>query len=178
MTTLHTPPESATMPAMGPLAWLFSRHVLYPDRYAWYVLASALDVMVTVTVLVHLGAREVNTFAQWSIERFGTWGLIGLKFLSVMLVVAICEYVGRRRPKMGRLLATAAIFASLMPVFAAMVQIVVLMTRGEMEVQPWPHVEPGAVYLPGAGLDGWAGASLAAAARALASFFSASIAWL
>src|SRR3954464_993197 len=105
---------------MRPLDWLYARHVLYPDRYAWYVLASALDVMVTVTVLVHLGAREVNTFAQWSIEHFGTWGLISLKFISVVLVVGICEFVGRRRPKMGQLLATLAIFASLTPVLAAM----------------------------------------------------------
>src|SRR5690349_11853101 len=102
------------------------RHVLYPDRYAWYVLASALDGMVTITVLVHLGAREVNTFAQWSIERFGNWGLIGLKFLSVILVVLICEYVGRRRRRLGAALATAAIFLSLIPVVAAMTQVVYL----------------------------------------------------
>src|SRR2546426_5662337 len=79
--------SDATLPSLPP----HRRPVLYPDRYAWYVLASSLDVMVTVTLLVHLGGREVNSFAQWSIERFGTWGLIGLKFLSVILVVAICE---------------------------------------------------------------------------------------
>jgi uncharacterized membrane protein len=124
---------------MRPLHWLYTRHVLYPDRYAWYVLTSALDVMVTVMVLVHLGAREVNTIAQWSINQFGTWGLIGLKFMSVALVIAICEYVGRRRERSGRWLATAAIFASLLPVFAAMTQVVYLLSRGEMEVQPWPH---------------------------------------
>lgn len=119
--------------------WLRTRHVLYPNRYAWYVLASALDIMVTVTVLVHLGAREVNTIAQWSIDRFGTWGLIGLKFLSVVLVVLICEYVGRRREKMGRWLATGAIFASLLPVGAALAQILILLMMDRLELEPWPQ---------------------------------------
>jgi len=120
---------------------LHRRHVLYPDRYAWYVLASALDVMVTVTVLVHLGAREVNSFAQWSIDRFGTWGLIGLKFLSVILVVAICEYIGRRHRRGGAALATLAIFLSLTPVAAALTQVVYLTVKGQLVVTPWPRTE-------------------------------------
>jgi len=127
---------------MQPIAWLQTRHVLYPNRYAWYVLASAMDIMMTVTVLVHLGAREVNTIAQWSIEQFGTWGLIGLKFLSVILVVAICEHVGRKRELAGRWLVIGAIFASLLPVGAAMAQIVYLLAMGQLEVQPWPPLDP------------------------------------
>jgi uncharacterized membrane protein len=115
------------------------RHVLYPDRYAWYVLVSALDIIVTVTVLVHLGAREVNTFAQWSIERFGTWGLIGLKFASVIVVVLICEHIGRKHERAGRWLATAAIVLSLMPVAAALGQVAYLLLTGRLEVQEWPR---------------------------------------
>ncbi len=109
-----------------------ARPVLYPDRYAWYVLASALDVMLTVTVLVHLHGREVNTLAQWSIDRFGTWGLIGLKFLSVILVVCICEYVGKHRRDVGRAVATIAIGISLVPVTAALVQIGALSLQGRI----------------------------------------------
>jgi hypothetical protein len=125
-------------PAPGPI---YRRHVLYPDRYAWYVLASALDIMVTITVLVHLGAREVNTFAQWSIEHFGTWGLIGLKFFSVIIVVLICEHIGRRKPRVGAGLATAAIFLSLMPVAAAMAQVVYLTAHGDLVITEWPPVK-------------------------------------
>ena len=123
--------------------------LLYSDRYAWYVLVSAMDVMVTVKLLVHLGmreedvvdehqiiAREANTFAQWTIDQFGTWGLIGLKFLSVILVVAICEYVGRRNQRAGRRLAFAAIFLSLIPVAAALVQVAYLTATGELVVEP------------------------------------------
>lgn len=132
-TPLATP---QTYPTHGPI---HKRHVLYPDAYAWYVLASALDVMVTITVLVHLGAREVNTFAQWTIEYFGTWGLIGLKFISVIIVVVICEHIGRKRLHLGRSLAVAAIFASLFPVTAALGQVAYYTATGRLVIQEWPH---------------------------------------
>ena len=125
--------------------------MLYPDMYAWYVLVSALDIMVTVKLLTHLGesevapppgavtAHEVNTFAQWTIDRFGTWGIIGLKFLSVIVVVAICEHVGRRRPMLGRTLAFGAIFVSLLPIASALVQVAYLTATGRLIVEDWPR---------------------------------------
>ena len=119
--------------------------VLYPDRYAWYILASVLDITVTVSVLIHYGAKEVNSIAQASIELFGTWGLIGLKFLTLVIVIAICEYVGRRRPRLGRMLATIAIAMSLMPVLAATTQVFWLWGDGELEHTEWPrdlHTDP------------------------------------
>ena len=125
----------AMPPTHGPI---HKRHVLYPDAYAWYVLASALDVMVTVTVLVHLGAREVNTIAQWTIEHSGTWGLIALKFVSVIVVIAICEHIGRRRATIGRTLAVVAIFGSLLPVTAALSQVAYLTATGRLLIQDWP----------------------------------------
>lgn len=117
------------------------RPVLYPERYAWYVLVSALDIMFTVTLLIHLGAREVNMIAQRAIELFGTWGLIGLKFSSVILVVAICEYIGRRHERKGRALATAAIFISLFPVAAALAQVLFVAAFGNLQWVPWPPTE-------------------------------------
>jgi Domain of unknown function (DUF5658) len=143
---------NATASTLG----IHRRPVLFPDAYAWYVLVSALDVMVTVAVLVHLGAQEVNTFAQWSIEQFGTWGLIGLKFLSVVLVVLICEYIGQRRAALGRRLAVAAIFLSLLPVAAALAQVVYFTARGETVIQEWPRAEAASVKVirpPGARLS-------------------------
>jgi uncharacterized membrane protein len=128
-------------PSRNPLAST-GRPVLYPDQYAWYIFASALDIMVTITVLVHLGAREVNMLAQRSIELFGTWGLIGLKFLSVILVVGICEFVGRRRPRAGKRLATAAILISLVPVFSAIIQAAALGVTGNLQFVAWPQPGP------------------------------------
>lgn len=113
--------------------------VLYPDRYVWYVFVSALDIMLTVFVLVHLGMTEANTFAQWSIDHFGTWGLIGLKFLSVMVVIIICEFVGRRDLKRGKRLATIAIGLSLIPISAAILQIGYIAVTDTIQWVPWPH---------------------------------------
>jgi hypothetical protein len=122
----------------------FRRAVLFPDRYVWYVFASTLDIIVTVTVLKHLGFREANSFAQKSIDYFGTWGLIGLKFISVILVVVICEYVGRHRERVGRTLATLAIMASLFPVAFAMIQLLIGMAQGLIVHTEWPrHDLPG-----------------------------------
>ena len=118
------------------------RHVLYPDRYVWYVFVSALDIMVTVTVLIHFGMHEANTFAQWSIDHFGTWGLIGLKFLSVIVVVFICEFVGKRDMKRGRQVATVAIGLSLVPITAAIAQIVYVAVTDEVEWVAYPAAFP------------------------------------
>lgn len=107
--------------------------VLYPDHYAWYVLVSFLDVMLTVKLLLHLGAREVNTLAQFSIDLFGTWGLIGLKTLTMVVVVLICEYVGRRHRTLGRKIAVLAIVVSLLPVSAALTQVAVFTARGDLD---------------------------------------------
>lgn len=125
-------PSAARSPTARP--GFFHRAVMYPGRYAWYVLASTLDITVTVLLLTHLGFREANSFAQKSIDYFGTWGLIGLKFMSVIIVVAICEYVGRQKESLGRLVATIAIFASLFPVLFAVAQIVYAWCRGELVV--------------------------------------------
>ncbi len=99
------------------------RHVLYPDRYVWYVLVSSLDLIMTNTVLNYLGFYEVNTIAQKAIEWMGFWGLIGFKFATVILVVLICEWVGCRRRELGRKLATWAVVISAFPVVAALAQV-------------------------------------------------------
>jgi uncharacterized membrane protein len=135
-------PVTAAPPLEEIRAWWRDHSVLYPDRYAWYVLVSVMDITVTVSVLVHYGAREVNSIAQASIELFGTWGLIGLKFLTLAIVVAICEYIGRKRQRLGGAIATIAVVASLSPVVAASVQVFWLWAHGELEHTEWPRLEP------------------------------------
>ena len=98
------------------------RHVLYPTQYAWYVLASSLDLIMTNTVMNYFGAREVNTIADKAIQLFGFWGLIGLKFATVVVVVGICEFVGMRRPSTGKKVAEWAVAISAVPVVLAIVQ--------------------------------------------------------
>lgn len=104
-----------------------ARHVLYPDLYVWYVFASCLDIMLTYVIIGELGGREVNLVAGHLVERFGHWGLIGLKFSSVILVVGVCELVGRMKPHTGKSLAVLAIVLGAFPVGAGIVQIVAWM---------------------------------------------------
>ncbi len=108
------------------------RAVLYPDHYAWYLLGSALDIVVTTFILEHMGlgnehgvepvGREVNVLAARLIDVMGIWGLIALKFSTVIVVILVCETVGRRRPRLGRALATTAVVLSALPVGLGLLQ--------------------------------------------------------
>jgi hypothetical protein len=89
--------------------------VLYPNQYTWLIFFSALDVMLTWVVLFR-GGFEANTIAARVIERFGLPGLVGFKFALVLLVIVICELVGRRNPTAGRRLAVAGIALTCVPV--------------------------------------------------------------
>ena len=100
------------------------RHVLYPNQYVWYVFVSSLDLITTKSVMDNFGAREVNTIADKAIQLFGFWGLIGLKFAMVVVVVGICEYVGMRRPRLGKKIAEWAVAISAVPVVVAILQVV------------------------------------------------------
>lgn len=117
-----TPRAAPTTAVAKPLDVLW-KHALYPDHYAWYILASSLDVMVTYFIIWRLGGREVNAVANHLVQQFGHWGLIMLKFSSIVLVVAICEWVGRQKELRGRRLAIAAVVISALPVGAGLVQI-------------------------------------------------------
>lgn len=103
--------------------------VLYPEHYLWYILASCLDIFVTYVIVYRLGGAEVNQVADNLLALFGHWGLIGLKFATVILVVAVCEILGRARPVLGRRIALTAIVISAMPVGIGLLQVLV-----------WTHV--------------------------------------
>jgi hypothetical protein len=97
--------------------------LLYPTLYMWYLVAGTLDLLVTHFMLHQLGGREVNAVAAELIERWGVWGLVGLKYGAVVVVVLVCETVGRRRPRAGRNLAIAAVVFSALPVGLGLIQV-------------------------------------------------------
>ncbi len=98
--------------------------VLYPNIYTWYVLVASLDIMLT-WVILHFGGHEVNLLADHIIRTYGLPGTVIFKYGSVMLVVLICEFVGRARYDTGRRLAKAAILLTLVPVVWALIQLTV-----------------------------------------------------
>lgn len=100
-----------------------ARAVLYPNLYAWFVLASALDILLTHSIIQQLGGVEVNTIADWFIRTFDWWGAIVLKFATVLFVVGVCEVIGQRHARRGRFLATLAVILGFFPVTAGFAQI-------------------------------------------------------
>ena len=91
---------------------------LYPDRYTWFVFLSALDVMFTYLVL-WFGGSEANKIANWVLNKFGFTGMIWFKFALVVVVILICEFVGRRKPSAGRLLIHLSLLVTCFPVVIA-----------------------------------------------------------
>lgn len=104
------------------------RPVLYPNQYCWFVLLSALDIMLTHTILFRFRGSEyygteLNTFADWVIKQAGLWGAVLLKSGSIITVVIILEFVGRRRPRLGYVLSWCIVAMAMVPVLVALVQL-------------------------------------------------------
>jgi len=99
-------------------------HVLYPGVYVWYVFVSALDVMFTWVVL-HFDGVEVNQVANAVLMKWDLPGMVVFKFVLVSLVICICEFVGRQRPKLGQYLGEWAVGITCIPVLLAALQLIV-----------------------------------------------------
>jgi len=127
------PSGDAQRTAGGPS--LFKRALLYPNIYVWYVFLASLDVMLTFLILSDLFSEidvyaeprgsELNPLADWITQVAGLPGVIAFKFALVILVVCICEVVGRRRHETGRRLAKWAVAISAIPVVVALLQMAV-----------------------------------------------------
>jgi hypothetical protein len=97
--------------------------VLYPHTYVWYVFVSALDVLFT-RVMLHFGGYEVNQLANWVLQRWDIAGMVLFKFALVTLVICICEFVGRKRYRVGRDLGYWAVGITWIPVLLAALQLI------------------------------------------------------
>jgi len=110
--TLRPGPAIAAPRLAGPLLWLPGRYTRF---YEWYAILAFLDIVLTWSVL-RLGGAEANWIAQAAVQAWGVWGLIWIKAITVVAVVMIAEYVGRRRPGLGWGLAALAVALNLLPV--------------------------------------------------------------
>lgn len=99
-----------------------SRSVLYPNLYAWLVIASSLDVLLT-SLILHLGGGEANPFAAKVIHRFDIPGMTIYKFILVSFFIVVCEVVGGLAPRAGRRMAVASIVITCVPVTVALILI-------------------------------------------------------
>ena len=105
------------------------RRLLYPGVYIWYVVLASFDIILT-WIILNLGGREENALANWIFKHGGLVGAVIFKFATVVLVVVICEFVGRQRDKTGRRVAEWAIALTAIPVVVAIVQLLVVALRG------------------------------------------------
>lgn len=93
---------------------MLNQNVVYPKLYPWFVLGAAMDIFVTYIVL-WFGGVELNILADRVIQSHGLPGMVAYKFATVVAVLLICEYVGRRRPQTGQAVAVLAIAISFLP---------------------------------------------------------------
>ena len=102
-------------PAAQPDFWSMPE-MRYPDAYTWLVLFSGLDILLTMFVLFLWSGFEVNPIARAVIETMGPYWAILFKLGTVVLVIVICEIIGRRDDRMGRGLAKVFVVMSAIPV--------------------------------------------------------------
>lgn len=76
----------------------------FPVLYGAFVLVSSMDIILTWLVL-QLGGREVNPLAAAVIAHWGLGGAIAFKFSLMLMVIVLCEVIGRNRDATARRLA-------------------------------------------------------------------------
>jgi len=103
----------------NPRFTLLTRHMHYPNAYAWLLLLSSMDIMLTWVILL-FGGSELNPLADQIIDHFGLTGMIIYKFGLIVFFITICEIVGTLRDSTGWLLSRLSVMIACVPVFWAM----------------------------------------------------------
>lgn len=135
------PLNSPRLPAMR------QPKMLYQAHYAWFVFMAAMDVMMTWIILgPPFDGLEANWLADQVIQFGGLRAMVAFKFSLVLLVIIVCEVVGRRDRGRGRLLANLAIILTAFPVVVAFVQLVI-------DVRAWANLPLDAVDARILGVD-------------------------
>jgi len=88
----------------------------YQNAYVWLVFVSVLDVYLTLLVLCLWKGHEVNPLAALIIAHMGFRWTAVFKLALILLVIIICEVVGRADDRTGRILAAVAIVIGAIPV--------------------------------------------------------------
>lgn len=77
-------------------SWNFQ--LLYTASYVGLMLVSFLDIAFT-WVILNRGGSEMNPVADLVIRSTGLAGLISFKFTLLVVLVLLCEFIGRQRPR-------------------------------------------------------------------------------
>jgi hypothetical protein len=134
---MDAPRQPADTPLPGePRRFFLLRAAVFPQHYVSFVFVSSLDIMFTWFILRYGGeerAREVNPVADGVIASWGLPGLVVFKFMCVILVVLVCEIVGRLRPKTGLRLAWLAVLLAAYPVLIGALHVLTILREVRIE---------------------------------------------
>jgi hypothetical protein len=90
----------------------------YPITYLVLIIVSLMDIGLTCVILTR-GGQELNPIADKVIVCGGMIALPAFKFLMLLGLVYLCEFMAGRRPKAGRQITRfAALMWSLPPAYA------------------------------------------------------------
>lgn len=110
--------QPVATPETQPRLRFFS--LTYPRHYVWVLALAALDIIVT-TLVLSVGGQELNALARWAIEHAGVIGMVAIKATTLSIVLCICEYMGRHRPRVGLRIAELALIANSIAVACGLV---------------------------------------------------------
>ena len=88
----------------------------YQNAYAWLVLFSSLDIMLTYVVLFHWGGFEANPVAAAIVYTRPFYYATVFKFALVTLAIILCEAIGRMNDRQGRKLSLLFVLIGAFPV--------------------------------------------------------------
>ncbi len=75
----------------------------FPTEYGLFVTVNLLDLFITM-LFIRYGGAEANPAARWMLLSFGKTGFVAYKIVLMLLVIALCEVIGRKRRGMARAL--------------------------------------------------------------------------
>lgn len=108
--------ESLPQPEGEPVGVWSLPEMRYQTLYVWLVFLAAMDILMTLIVLFGWMGYEANPLAAAVIHQMGFGATIAFKFATILLVIVICEWVGRKRNELGRGLALSAVLVHAMVV--------------------------------------------------------------
>lgn len=115
--------------AAEPAPGLLAAPCRYLDIHAWFLCLALLDVVLT-TIILRLGGSEANAVARGVLHAAGVEGMVAFKFAAAVLVLCICEAVGRRREPLGRNIALFGVAANTVAVTLGAMYLVLFSTAG------------------------------------------------
>ena len=89
---------------------LLLTHLQFPTEYGLFLAVNMLDLVMTM-LFIERGGGEANPLANWILLAGGKTGFIVYKVALVLLVIALCEVVARKRRLAARLLVAFGILS-------------------------------------------------------------------